>query len=169
MEHERFIRDVARIHKLLPYIDVSKNGFFRYAVSNPGIWTVRVDGGLGVVEANIGNSQLVVKDRILLDGEEVGEELCLKNRCLSVAGIKVRIGAAVLAYYSWLDALQVPYVTRRRMLYYVNNVEKNPETAEFAIWALVARSALFEDAIDLATAVVEQIRRVRLAAHMARA
>jgi hypothetical protein len=166
MEHEKFIRDIVRISKLLPYIDVRKNGALRYVVSNPGIWTAHVDGGL-TVEVNIGNSQLVVKDGILLDGEEV-EELCLKNRCLSATGIKVRIGAAVLAYYSWLDALPVPYITRRRMLHYINNVEKKPEVAEFAIWALAARNALFEDAIDLATAIVEQIGKVRLAAYTAR-
>jgi len=165
MEYKQFIRDVARIHKLLPYINVHKNGVFRYVVSNPGIWMTHVDGGL-TVKVNIGNSQLVIKDRILLNDEEV-EELCLENRCLSAGGIKVRIGAAVLAFYSWLDMLQVPYITRRRMLYYINNVEKNPEIAEFAIWALAARNALFEDAIDLATAVVEQIGKVRLAAHMA--
>ena len=167
MEHEQFIRDVARIHKLLPYIDVSKNGIFRYAVSNPGIWTAHVDGGLGAVKVYIGNSQLVVKDRILLDGKEVGE-LCLKNRCLSASGIKVRIGTAVLAFYSWLDMLPVPYITRKKMLYYVNNVEKNPEVAEFAIWALASRNALFENAIDLAAAIVEQIGKVRLAAYTAR-
>jgi len=166
MEPEKFVKDITRIHKILPYIAVRKDGVLRYTVSNPGVWTAHTNGGLDMVKINIGDNLLVVKDRIVLNGRE--GELCLKNRCLSAGGIKVRIGAVILAFYSWLDMLPIP-LTRRKMLYYVNNVEKNPEVAEFAIWAFVARSALDDEAVEIATAATREIRKMSLAAHMARA
>jgi len=120
----------------------------------------------GIVNTVKVGNQLILKDRILLDGKEA--ELCLRNgQCLSASGIKVRIGALILAYYSWLDRLPLS-ITRRKMLYYINNVEKDPELAEFAVWALAARNALFDEAIEIAIALVEEIRKLRLVAYMAR-
>jgi hypothetical protein len=164
MEPEKFVKDITRIHKILPYINVRKDGVLRYTVSNPGVWTAHTNG-LDMVKINIGDNLLVVKDRIVLNGREA--ELCLKNRCLSAGGIKVRIGAVILAFYSWLDMLPIS-VTRKKMLYYINSVEKNPEVAEFAIWALVAPSALDDEAVEIATAATREIRKMGLAAHMAR-
>ncbi len=154
-----FVKDIIRIHKILQYIDVRKDGALRYVIGNPGVWVAHVDGGLSVVR--VGNN-LVVKDRILLNNKET-DALCLKSRCLSASGIKVRVGALILAFYSWLDILPIS-ITRKKLLYYVNNVEKNPEVAEFAIWALVARNALDDEAVEIATAIVGEIRKIRLAA-----
>ncbi|MFZ8810672.1 MAG: hypothetical protein ACO2PN_21510 [Pyrobaculum sp.] len=163
MVPEKFLKDIARIYKILPYIDVRKDGDFRYTISNPGVWVAHTDGIVNTVK--VGN-QLILKDRILLNGKEA--ELCLRNgQCLSASGIKVRIGALILAYYSWLDRLPLS-ITRRKMLYYINNVEKDPELAEFAVWALAARNALFDEAIEIAIALVEEIRKLRLVAYMAR-
>ncbi len=164
MEPEKFLKDITRIHKILPYIDVRKDGVFRYTIRNPGVWVARTDGIVNTVI--VGNQLILSKDRILLDGKEA--ELCLRNgRCLSASGIKVRIGALILAFYSWLDKLPIS-ISRKKMLYYINSVEKNPELAEFAIWALAARNALFDEAIEIATALVEEIGKLRLAAYMAR-
>jgi hypothetical protein len=159
MEH--FAKDITRIHKVLPYINVRRDGA-GYTVFT-GTWAARTDGGLGVVRVD---NNLVVKDRILLNDKET-DVLCLKSRCLSASGIKVRIGALILAFYSWLDILPIS-ATRRKMLYYINNVEKNPEVAEFATWALVAHNRLGDEAVEIATATVGEIRKIRLAAHMAR-
>jgi hypothetical protein len=160
-----FVKDIVGIHKILPYVDVRRDGAFRYTVSNPGSWVAHASNIVSTVKVSIGNRQLVLlKDRILLDGEEA--ELCLRsNQCLSAGGIKIRIGALVLAFYSWLDELPLP-ITRRKMLHYINGVEKDPELAEFAVWALAARNALFDEAIEIATALVEEIRRLRLAARV---
>jgi hypothetical protein len=168
MEPERFAKDVMRIHKILPYIEVLRRDV-RYTVSSPGSWVAHTDVGLSRIDVD--GRLTIAKDGILLDGRET--ELCLSNRrtpdrCLSASGVKVRIGALILAFYSWIDALPVQHISRRKMLYYVNNVEKNPELAEFAIWALASRNALFEDAIDVAIAATEEIRRVRLAAYVPR-
>jgi hypothetical protein len=159
MEH--FAKDITRIHRVLPYINVRRDGALRYTVFT-GTWAARTDGGLGVVRVD----NLVVKDRILLNDKET-DVLCLKSRCLSASGIKVRVWALVLAFYSQLDVLPIP-VTRKKMLYYINNVEKNPEAAEFATWALVARNRLDDEAVEIATATVGEIRKIRLAAYMAR-
>ena len=171
MEAEKFVKDLIRVHRILPHIDVRKDGSLRYIVSNPGVWVASTDGGLGVVKVSIGDDLLIIKDRILLKSKEAEyAELCLKNRqCLSASGIKVRIGAAILAFYSWLDMLPLSIITRRKMLYYVNNVEKNPELAEFAIWALASRNALFDEAIEIATATVGEVGKIRLAVYTARA
>jgi hypothetical protein len=155
MEPEKFVKDITRIHKILPYIDVRREGVFRYTVSNPGVWTAHVDGNL---DMRVGDN-LVIRDRILLNDKEA-------ELRLSAGGIKIRIGAVILAFYSWLDMLPIS-VTRKKMLYYVNNVEKNPEVAEFAIWALVARSAL-DEAVEIAMAATNEIWKMRLAAHTAR-
>jgi hypothetical protein len=155
MEPEKFVKDITRIHKILPYIDVRREGVFRYTVSNLGVWTAHVDGNL---DMRVGDN-LVIRDRILLNDKEA-------ELRLSAGGIKIRIGAVILAFYSWLDMLPIS-VTRKKMLYYVNNVEKNPEVAEFAIWALVARSAL-DEAVEIAMAATNEIRKMRLAAHTAR-
>ena len=163
MVPEKFLKDIARIYKILPYIDVRKDGDFRYTISNSGVWVAHTDGIVNTVK--VGN-QLILKDRILLNGKEA--ELCLRNgQCLSASGIKVRIGALILAYYSWLDRLPLS-ITRRKMLYYINNVENDLELAEFAVWALAARNALFDEAIEIAIALVEEIRKLRLVAYMAR-
>jgi hypothetical protein len=154
MEPKEFVKDVTRVHKILSYVDVRKDGALRYTVST-GTWIAHVDG-LSVVR--VGN--IVIKDRILLNGKEV-DVLCHKSRCISAGGIKVRIGALILAFYSHLDTLPIS-VTRRKLLYYVNNVEKNPEVAEFAVWALVARNALDDEAVEIATAMVGEIRKIRL-------
>jgi hypothetical protein len=161
MDPEKFVKDIAKIHKILPYIAVRKDGALRYAVS-AGTWVAHTDGGLSVVR--VGN--IVIKDRILLNGKEV-DVLCHKSRCISASGIKVRVGALILAFYNHLDTLPIS-ITRKKLLYYVNNVEKNPEVAEFAIWALVARNTLDDEAVEIAIAIVGEIRKIRLAAYTAR-
>jgi hypothetical protein len=163
MELEKFIRDMFRIYKI-PYLDVRRDGTFKYTVNNPGAWAVRTEGIVSVVKIDVGGRRFVLSgDTVLPEAE-----LCLKNgRCLSAGGVKVRIGAIILAHYSWLDMLPVP-ITRKKMLRYINNVERNPELAEFAVWALAARSALDDEAIEIATAVAGEIRKMRSAAYAAR-
>ena len=160
MEPKEFVKDIARIHKILPYINVRRDGALRYTVSTE-TWVAHTDGGLSLVR--VGN--IVIKDRILLNGEV--DVLCHKSRCISASGIKVRVGALILAFYNYLDMLPIS-ITRKKLLYYVNNVEKNPEVAEFAAWALVTRNALDDEAVELAVAIVREIRKIRLAAYTAR-
>jgi hypothetical protein len=161
MEPKEFIKDVAHIHKILPYIDVRRDGALRYAVS-AGTWVAHTDGGLSVVR--VGN--IVIKDKILLSNKEV-DVLCHKSRCISASGVKIRVGALILAFYNYLDRLPIS-ITRKKLLYYVNSVEKNPEVAEFAIWALVARNVLDDEAVEMAIAIVKEIGKIRLAAYTAR-
>jgi hypothetical protein len=156
-----FVKDIVGIHKILPYVDVRRDGAFRYTVSNPGSWVAHIDT-LAMIK--VGN--MVIKDKILLKDKEA-DVLCHKSLCLSASGIKVRFGALILAFYSWLDELPLP-ITRRKMLHYINGVEKDPELAEFAVWTLVARNALGDEAVEIATAIVEEIRKIRLAVHTAR-
>jgi hypothetical protein len=41
MDPEKFVKDIAKIHKILPYIDVRREGVLRYTVST-GVWTAQM-------------------------------------------------------------------------------------------------------------------------------
>ncbi len=153
-----FVKDMIHINKKLPYFNVSKDGF-GYVVTNLG-WTAHTD--LNTTRVEVRGHIIVIKDSILVDGEEF-EALCWRGRCLSASGINVRLGAVILAYYSTLDQLNLPCY-RKRLLYYINKVEENPEIAEFAAVALTAKTTLSATEVEkIRSAMLREISNIRRA------
>ncbi len=157
MELKTFIKDMFAIHKLLPYYHVDKDTY-RYVVKTSA-WSAGTDD-FDIVAVELGNYRLVAKELFLLDGNEV--RLCEKDRCLSTSGVKVRIGAMVLAYYSALDMLPTS-CTRKKLLRYISKAEEDPDLAEFAAVALSAKSTLSEAEVDrIRKAMLREISSLRL-------
>jgi hypothetical protein len=158
----KFAKDLTRINRRS--FNVFTGGVFRYVVANPGVWTAYTDD-LSKIRVEIGSHLLVIKDdEIIVDGREV-EALCWKarrgRRCLDASGIKIRIGSIILAHYSFIDQLPVALCSRRRMLYYINRVEKEPNIAEFAVKVLATKNTLNDE--NLIGAVLKEIGKIRLA------
>lgn len=156
-----FGEDLLNIHRRS--FNVERSGTF-YIIDNPGIWRTRVDSDLNLT-TEMGNSVITVKDdEIVIDGRQI-ESLCWKSRrsqqyCLSASGIKVRIGAIIISHYTFIDQLPICNDVKK-MLYYINGVEKNPDVAEFAVKILMAKNTLNDDV--LVTAILKEIGKIRLA------
>jgi len=152
-----FVKDLYSIHKMMPYFDVEA-GAFQYIIRSPGKWEARTND-FNIINVEIGRHLVVIDDEITVDGRKA--ELCWK-RCIHPSGIKVRLGAVVLAYYSFVDQLPISHISKRKMLYYVNNVEKEPDAAEFGIKILAAKNTLGE-AEEIVKMIVKEIGKIRLA------
>lgn len=157
----QFVKDLLNIHR--HSFNVIRDGV-SYTIINPGIWRARVDSDLNLT-AEIKNHLLVVKDdEIVIDSRKI-ESLCWRSRngqqrCLTVSGIKVRIGAIIISHYTFINQLPICNDVKK-MLYYINNVEKNPDVAEFAINILMAKNTLNDDV--LVTAILKEIGKIRIA------
>lgn len=156
-----FVKDLLSIHR--KSFNVNRGGVSRYLITNPGVWKTYVNDGLNL-RTEIENHLLVVNDEMVIDGRQI-ESLCWKSRrgqrCLSSSGVKVRIGAIILAHYSIIDQLATA-CNVKKMLYYINNVERNPDVAEFAVKVLMAKNTLGDDEA-LVKAILSEISKIRLA------
>jgi len=154
-----FVKDLYNIHKMMPYFDVETGGVFRYMIRSPGKWEARTND-FNIINVEIGKHLVVIGDEITVDGRKA--ELCWKSRCIHPSGIKVRLGAVVIAYYSFVDQMPISYISKRKMLYYVNNVEKEPDVAELGVKILAAKNTLGE-AEEIVKMIVKEIGKIRLA------
>ena len=156
-----YVKDLYSIHKM-PYFDVEA-GTFQYIIRSPRKWEARTND-FNIINVEIGKHLVVIDDEITVDGRKA--ELCWKTRrsqrCLSPSGIKVRLGAVVLAYYSFVDQMPISHISKRKMLYYVNNVEKEPDVAEFGVKILAMKNTLGE-AEEIVKMIVKEIGKIRLA------
>ncbi len=158
----KFIKDMIHINKKFPHFNVSKDGF-GYVVTSLA-WTAYTNL-LDATRVEVGGHMIMIRDNILVDGKEF-EVLCWKSRCLSASGINVRLGAVILAYYSTLDQLNLPCY-RKRLLYYINKVEENPDIAEFAAIALSAKTTLSATEVEkIRSAMLREISNIRRAKYV---
>jgi len=165
----QFAKDLNKIDKIAQYFDVKRGGVYKYEVEYPGEWKAYTND-FNVIYVEIGKHRLVVKDdEMMLNGRKI-ESLCWKTsrgqRCLSPSGIRIRIGAAVLAYYSFIDELPIDWVSTKRMLRYINNVERDQDVAELAVRVLVAKNTLGDEAEKIVKTLIKEIGKVRIAKYV---
>jgi len=158
---QTYVKDLLGIHT--KSFNVDRGGASKYTIINPGIWKTYVYDDLNL-RTEIGNHLIVADEKIVVDGKQI-DSLCWKTsrgqlRCLTSSGIKIRIGAIILARHSIIDQLPTA-CTSNKMLYHINSVERDQDMAEFAVKVLAAKNTLNDDA--LVAAILNEIGKIRLA------